>query len=191
MTPQSRLRRASSPYKGEPLDGGGTDCHSQCAHWFRNDRLQGVRCWPGGGVRAPRPTHDKECGGAGRCGERTERRQWRMKRSERVAAVKILSVRRKAAQKFRAPQQGHRPLRKRCLRLAGRALSRGAVPSTPQSASLTAPLAQGSLWTGGTDCHSQCAHWLRNDRLQGVRYKPGQIGAWRGGLSSARRQDYF
>ena len=48
----------------------------------------------------------------GRCGERAERRQWRMKRSERVAAVKISSVRRKAAQKFWAPQQDHRPLRR-------------------------------------------------------------------------------
>ena len=46
--------------------------------------------------------------GAGRCGERTERCQWQRKRSERVAAVKILSVRRKAAQKFWAPQQDHR-----------------------------------------------------------------------------------
>ena len=54
--------------------------------------VQGVRC-------------------AGRCGERIERRRWRMKRDERVAAVKILSVRRKAAPKFWAPQQGHRPLR--------------------------------------------------------------------------------
>ena len=55
--------------------------------------------------------------GAGRCGERTERCRWQRKRSERVAAVKILSVRRKAAQKFWAPQQDHRPLRvhnKRC-----------------------------------------------------------------------------
>ena len=51
--------------------------------------------------------------GAGRCGERTERCRWQRKRSERVAAVKILSVRRKAAQKFWAPQQDHRPLRKR------------------------------------------------------------------------------
>ena len=54
-----------------------------------------------------------------RCGERIERRRWRMKRDERVAAVKILSVRRKAAQKFGAPQQGHRALRssigKRCV----------------------------------------------------------------------------
>ena len=23
--------------------GGTTDCHSQCAHWLRNDRLQGMR----------------------------------------------------------------------------------------------------------------------------------------------------
>ena len=48
---------------------------------------------------------------AGRCGERTERCQWQRKRGERVAAVKISSVRRKAAQKFWAPQQDHRPLR--------------------------------------------------------------------------------
>ena len=48
---------------------------------------------------------------SGRCGERTERCQWQRERSERVAAVKILSVRRKAAQKFWAPQQDHRPLR--------------------------------------------------------------------------------
>ena len=61
----------------------------------------------------------QEGGTAGRCGERTERCQWQKKRSERVAAVKILSVRRKAAQKFWAPQQDHRPLRKRykeCVR---------------------------------------------------------------------------
>ena len=44
-------------------------------------------------------------------GERTERCRWQRKQSERVAAVKISSVRRKAAQKFWAPQQGHRPLR--------------------------------------------------------------------------------
>ena len=56
-------------------------------------------------------THYKKCGEAGRCGERTERCRWQRKRSERVAAVKILSVRRKAAQKFWAPQQDHRPLR--------------------------------------------------------------------------------
>ncbi len=33
-----------------------------------------------------------------------------------------------------------------------------------------APFRQGGLGTGVADCHSQCAHWLRNDTLQGVRY---------------------
>ena len=61
---------------------------------------------------------------AGRCGERTERCRWQKQRSERVAAVKILSVRRKAAQKFWAPQQDHRPLRKRNKRCNGRATAR-------------------------------------------------------------------
>ena len=72
---------------------------------------------------------------AGRCGERTERCRWQRKRSERVAAVKILSVRRKAAQKFWAPQQGHRPLRKRILRCVGEGLCPQPAPmakfSTP------------------------------------------------------------
>ena len=80
------------PLSGEPL--GEADCHDQFANWSRNDRaLQEVRC-------------------AGRCGERTERCRWQKQRSERVAAVKISSVRRKAAQKFWAPQQDHRPLRR-------------------------------------------------------------------------------
>ena len=61
---------------------------------------------------------------AGGCGERTERCRWQKQRSERVAAVKILSVRRKAAQKFWAPQQDHRPLRKRNKRCNGRATAR-------------------------------------------------------------------
>ena len=89
----------------------------------RNDRgfTRGAAC---GGVGAPRLTEgNKRCGGAGRCGERTERCQWQKQRSERVAAVKISSVRRKAAQKFWAPQQGHRPLRKRILWCVGEGLS--------------------------------------------------------------------
>ena len=45
-----------------------------------------------------------------------------MKRSERVAAVKISSVRRKAARKFWAPQQDHRPLRKRSKNFGKRAV---------------------------------------------------------------------
>ena len=46
----------------------------------------------------------------------------------------------------------------------------------PQSASLTAPKG-----TGVTDCHDQCAHWSRNDRLQGMpwagrcRYRPLRV----------------
>ena len=76
---------------------------SDIGHWFRNDRV-----FYKGAVQVR----------AGRCGERAERCRWQRKRSERVAAVKILSVRRKAAQKFWAPQQDHRPLRR---------LTRGAV----------------------------------------------------------------
>ena len=80
--------------------------------------------------------------GAGRCGERTERCRWQRKRSERVAAVKIFSVRRKAAQKFWAPQQGHRPLRKRCKGC-------DAVRNPPGTASpCQPPLGKGALGTG-------------------------------------------
>ena len=90
----------TAPFRQGAKGTGVTDCHDQCAHWSRNDTLQGVP-W------------------AGRCGERTERCRWQMQRGERVAAVKISSVRRKAARKFWAPQQDHRPLRvrgKECLR---------------------------------------------------------------------------
>ena len=80
--------------------------------------------------------------GAGRCGERTERCRWQRKRSERVAAVKILSVRRKAAQKFWAPQQGHRPLRKRYKEC-------DAVRNPPGTASpCQPPLGKGAEGTG-------------------------------------------
>ena len=115
---------------------------------------------PGGQTEASAPTEcNKKCGGAGRCGERIERRRRRMKRDERVAAVKILSVRRKAARKFWAPQQDHRPLRvhnKRC----------GVKRNPPVTASpCQPPLGKGAYKDGGTDCHSQCAHWLRNDMV--------------------------
>jgi len=89
-----------------------------------------------GASGTPPPTDSLVAGTAGRCGERTERCRWQRERSERVAAVKISSVRRKAAWKFWAPQQDHRPLRR--------------------------------VWgwcMGVTDCHSQCAHWLRNDMV--------------------------
>ena len=35
----------------------------------------------------------------------------------------------------------------------------------PRSALLTASLGKGAKGTGDADCHSQCAHWLRNDRF--------------------------
>ena len=100
VDPSVSLTADSSPYQGEPLLGtGDADCHtSDDAHWLAM-------------------THNKRCSDyqADRCGERAERRRWRMKRGERVAAVKIGGVRRKAARKFWAPQQDHRPLRKaRC-----------------------------------------------------------------------------
>jgi len=82
--------------------------------------------------RTPSLRGYKSCGAAGRCGERTERCQWQKQRSERVAAVKISSVRRKAAQKFWAPQQGHRPLRNRIMGCVGEGLcpshGRGRTP---------------------------------------------------------------
>ena len=74
------------------------------------EALQGVR-WRRRPQGSPLRKRNMECVEAGRCGERTERCQWQRKRGERVAAVKIGGVRRKAAQKFWAPQQGHRPLR--------------------------------------------------------------------------------
>ena len=74
------------------------------------EALQGVR-WRRRPQGSPLRKRNMECVEAGRCGERTERCQWQRKRGERVAAVKIGGVRRKAAQKFWVPQQGHRPLR--------------------------------------------------------------------------------
>ena len=107
---------------------------------------------------------------AGRCGERAERCQWQRKRSERVAAVKIFGVRRKAAQKFWAPQQGHRPLRKRYKEC-------DAVRNPPVTASpCQPPLGKGAMGTGDTDCHGQCSHWPRNDTSQEVRGSGGAHG---------------
>ncbi len=85
--------------------------------WAREPRPYGSATRGAMGGRpqgSPLRKRCKECDfyRVGRCGERTERCQWQRKRSERVAAVKILSARRKAAQKFWAPQQGHRPLRR-------------------------------------------------------------------------------
>ena len=86
---------------------------------------------------------------AGRCGERTERCRWQKQRSERVAAVKISGVRRKAAQKFWAPQQDHRPLRKRISGCVGEGLS---CPPSCQP-------------TDGHCCARQSGHFLETGSL--------------------------
>ena len=56
-SPRSRLCRASPPFRQGGHGDGGADCHSQCAHCLRNDRVY-KKCGErtGGGVRAPRPT---------------------------------------------------------------------------------------------------------------------------------------
>ena len=183
--------------------------------WAREPRPYGSATRGAMGGRpqgSPLRKRCKECDfyRAGRCGERTERCRWQRKRSERVAAVKILSVRRKAAQKFWAPQQGHRSLRKitRSAVVIGRGdvgigpyggykecVGEGLCPSRgrPQGSPLrkrykggrgernppvTAapcqpPLGKGALGTGDADCHSQCAHWLRNDTLQEMLWLSG------------------
>ena len=97
----------------------------------------------GDGERTPRPADAVlVVRWAGRCGERTERCQWQRKRSERVAAVKILSVRRKAAQKFWAPQQDHRPLRRFDKKVPAWNPSVTALPCQ-------GPLGKGGLWGRG------------------------------------------
>ena len=52
------------------------------------------------------------------------------------------------------------------------------------------PLGKGAEGTGDADCHSQCAHWLRNDTLLEIRYKPGgrtEASAPTEGLQGARK----
>ena len=49
------------------------------------------------------------------------------------------------------------------------------------------PLGKGAEGTGGTDCHSQCAHWLRNDMVfHGVWCKSGRRGYKRCGKTGRR-----
>ena len=113
--------------------------------------LHGARY--GGGTHGSRPTLYLFCRAgpvcpagdagktrSGRCGERTERCQWQRKRSERVAAVKISSVRHKAAQKFWAPQQDHRPPWKRNKRCNGRATARVAPTKALQEVRYGGPM---------------------------------------------------
>ena len=68
------------------------------------------------------------------------------------------------------------PLRAVCKKSAGRATARvaptaglqevrGRAESPSHGFAVPAPLGKGTEGTGGTDCHSQCAHWLRNDMV--------------------------
>ena len=97
---------------------------------------------------------------------------------------------------------GHRPLRKRNKRCNGRATARVAPTKALQGVRrgernplVTAspsqpPLGKGAEGTGDADCHSQCAHWLRNDTLLEIRYKPGgrtEASAPTEGLQGARK----
>ena len=72
----------------------------------RKKKCRGARFTEGERVLNFAPRACGENGGVAPEGERSERCQRQMKRGERVAAVKISSVRRKAAWKFWAPQQG-------------------------------------------------------------------------------------
>ena len=85
-----------------------------------------------------------------------------------MAAVKILSVRRKAAQKFWAPQQDHRPLRNRIMGCVGEGLcpARGRPQGSPlrkrykgcgeespsHGFAVPAPFRQGGRGDGGCGC---------------------------------------
>ena len=52
----------------------------------------------------------------------------------------------------------------------------GRAESSSHGFAVPALFRQGGRGDGGTDCHSQCAHWLRNDRVfQGVRGKAGRV----------------
>ena len=67
------------------------------------------------------------------------------------------------------------PLRKRYKR-------HGAKRNPPVTAApCQPPLGKGAEGTGVTDCHSQCTHWLRNDRAGvpgSVEYPPRQCAHW-------------
>ena len=63
----------------------------------------------------------------------------------------------------------------------------GRAESPSHGFAVPVPFRQGDRGDGGTDCHSQCAHWLRNDRVfQGVRGKAGRRGYKRCGKTGRR-----
>ena len=63
------------------------------------------------------------------------------------------------------------------VRAAGLQEVRGRAESPSHGFAVPAPFRQGGQGDGGTDCHSQCAHWLRNDMVfHGVRCAAGHMG---------------
>ena len=169
-------------------------CALAMTSFFARNAVQSRAGRPGG---RPLRMRNKRRGKTGRCGERTERCRWQRKRSERVAAVKILSVRRKAAQKFWAPQQDHRPLRKRNKRCNGRATARVA-PTEGYKECLAGGRTGASAPTGGVLMVPYAAGHMgpalqgifvgQGPRaLPGVREKPGRADVGIGPYGSATR----
>ena len=135
---------------------GDTDCHSQCAHWLRNDTVN-KRCStsPGGRTKASAPTEAfKGCVGEGLCpsrraGKSAKRRRWRMQRAgfEEVPRLADTTV------------AGNRLARRwaREPRPYGE-VAKGAVKESPSHGfAVPAPFRQGGRGDGGTDCHGRCA----------------------------------
>ena len=77
-----------APFRQGSQGDGGTDCHSQCAHWLRNDTVFARSAVQGrfGRTEASAPTegNKKPCG-AGRRG----RRPLRMGRGVRIATASV------------------------------------------------------------------------------------------------------
>ena len=118
---------------------GGCGLPHQCAHWLRNDSfLHGVWCMAGGRpqgspLRITSKSLLRADVGIGPYGGETE-------------------IRPLSGGRGRTP-----PLRKRYK-------GRGTRRNPPVTASpCQPPLGKGAKGTGDADCHSQCAHWLRND----------------------------
>ena len=122
------------------------------------EALQGARCVVGGRTEASAPTEGcKKCLCAGRCGHRPLRRA-------------LHEVRRGGASGTPPPTESYHGVRRGGALPCPRATARVAPTEALQGVReknppVTASPCQPPLGKGaeGADCHSQCAHWLRND----------------------------
>ena len=162
------------PPLGKGAEGTGeADCHSQCAHWLRNDREFYMGC---GGIS----------GGRTGASAPTEMSEHLRRAAYPHAAVMVrwltgggLRAARPTEAYFAVRRGGALPLPRATARIAPtEALQEVRCGErTPQSRlRRTSPFRQGGRGDGRTDCHSQCAHWLRNDTLQGVRWRRADVG---------------